>query len=149
MDQPRDSQTFRLAVAGLGLAMAIALVGICLILAFGPSQVVHHVRHIGGARGLGGHSTGTTHSFPPDVPAVLWAFAAAFGGALLGLMLPEPLSKGSAPWVAMALLAAIVLVVLAAGGVSGSPELESLVAASGAALVAILVPTPAAPEPRD
>jgi len=49
----------------------------------------------------------------------------------------------------MVLLAVIVLVVFAAGGVSGSPELEALVAASGAALVAILVPTPASPEPKD
>ncbi len=137
-------------MAGLGLAAAIALVGICLILAFGSSQVIHQVRHVGAARGDRVHVTTSTHSsLPPNVPAVLWAFAAALSGALVGLLVPEPKAKSPAAWIAMALLAAVILVVLAGGRASGSPELEALIAASGAALVAILIPTPAAPEPED
>jgi hypothetical protein len=149
VDRPRDSRTLRLAVAGLGLATTVVLVGICLILAFGAGETVKQVHHVGSAHATHAHLIHTTRSLPSEVPTVLWAFAAALGGALLGLMVPEPDTKSPAPWIALAALAAIVLVVLGKESLSGSPELESVVAAAGAAFVAILVPTPAAPEPTD
>lgn len=147
MNEPRDSKAVRLAVAGLGLATAIVLIGICLILAFGSSEVTREV-HVAAAHGARhARSIHSTHTIPLEVPAVLWAFAAALVGALVGLLLPDPSSNAPVPaWIAIAMLAVVILVVFAAGGVSGSPELEALVAASGAALVAILAPSPAAPQ---
>lgn len=145
-------------MAGLGVALAIVLIGICLILAFGSTQVqVTHTAHVdrtragrarvGSANATHGHSTHTSSKTTPrEVPAVLWALAAALAGALVGLLIPEPSSTKPASWNAIGLLAVVILVVFAGGGVSGSPELESLVAASGAALIAILAPSPAVPQ---
>lgn len=156
MNESRDKKAVRLAVTGLSGATAIVLIGICLILAFGSTQVTYtaHVdktrtgrTRVGSANAARGHSTLTSSKTTPrEVPAVLWALAAALAGALVGLLIPEPSSTNPASWSAMGLLAVVILVVFADGGVSGSPELEALVAASGAALIAILAPSPAAPQ---
>lgn len=159
MNESRDRKAVRLAVAGLGLATGIVLIGICLILAFGSSKVTHTTHadrtdpggaHAGKAHTPRVHSTSiSSQTTPREVPAVLWALAAALAGALVGLLLPAPSSKNPAPWIAMGLLAVVILLAFASGDVSGSPELESLVAASGAALIAILAPSPAASQFND
>lgn len=161
MNESRDKKAVRLAVTGLSVATAIVLIGICLILAFGSTQVTYtaHVdktrtgrtrvgrTRVGSANAARGHSTLTSSKTTPrEVPAVLWALAAALAGALVGLLIPDPSSTNPASWSAMGLLAVVILVVFADGGVGGSPELEALVAASGAALIAILAPSPAAPQ---
>ncbi|HSS41487.1 MAG TPA: hypothetical protein VLK37_02945 [Solirubrobacterales bacterium] len=173
MDEPRDSATFRMAVAGLGLSLAIALIGICVILAFGPEEVdslggrVTVENHAPGA--LSGESPPTktrlrptepkgrdtdtdkesttdftysnSSSDGPAVPAELWLIVGGLFGALLGLLLPTP------RWILCNCLLIVVLVILAviALGIAiwGSASQQCVVAAGGAALAALFIPTPA------
>jgi hypothetical protein len=156
MDEPRDSATFRTAVAGLGLSLAVALIGICIILAFGGDEIVKHGGHSavrrdqhGGVldkhRRANSHNHSHTHSYErvrsltPEVPPELWLFVWGLAGALVGLLLPARRVDGV---LACVLLVAIALVVLGYG-VGGSTPLQCVLVASGAALVALLIPTPA------
>ncbi|HWB69552.1 MAG TPA: hypothetical protein VG518_06210 [Solirubrobacterales bacterium] len=156
MNEPRDRGAYRLAVGGIGAALVVLLLGICLVLAFGEGASC---------------DAGCTSS--PPIPSELWTLASGLAGGLLGLLAPAPTTstlqdrkakagasskkpeetnEPNAAKVALtdlgenrtvgALLVVFVLSV-AVGAISGSTELHSLSAASGAALLGLLVPTPA------
>jgi hypothetical protein len=158
MQEPRDKGAYRLAVGAIGLALVVALAGICMILAVGPSEC---------------HSDCSSSS--AEIPSELWKIVSALGGGLLGILAPPPTkrSKGNRKKQAAAqtakaadksppgeswpeivskeargnltVLALLAIFALSAvfGIIATSNELQSLAAASGAALLGLLAPTPA------
>lgn len=136
---PLDDGAYRIAVAAIGLALVVVLVGLCVIVAVGK----------------GG-----------DVPKELWTTVSALGGGLLGLLAPPPAPSAAtkAPRAekirekikrSLAIFAkdvwanrsvVILLIVfgaaIAVGAAEKSPQLQALAAASGGALIGLLAPTP-------
>ncbi|HVO54423.1 MAG TPA: hypothetical protein VMT37_08420 [Solirubrobacterales bacterium] len=101
MNEPRDPATLRMAVACLGAALALTIVAIGLVLAFGPSRSVEHdhsaIRQresrTGGKpkrRTSRVRTTGSRSQPTVGVPGGLWALAAGLAGALVGLLVPTP-----------------------------------------------------------
>ena len=157
---------------GLGLAIALAGICVILAFGSGEGKDQHwikvtrhgfdakrkpgssHPRARSNARlSVGSHKL----SGAPEIPGALWAIAAALAGALLGLLLPSPLPKReddgkeeprrrarNVPVTVLALALAFgVFFVGLFTDVSASLELQCLVAAAGACLVGIMIPTPA------
>lgn len=144
----RDQVGYRIAVATIGIALIVALAGLCVIVAVGQGA---------------------------EIPKELWSTVSALGGGLLGLLAPSPTSssaKGKGAqnqggvdhkgvqdqggtsgerslWkdVKSNLSVVILLLVFAsavlAGALSGSAQYQALAAASGAALIGLLAPSPA------
>ncbi|MGN6588098.1 MAG: hypothetical protein ACTHKT_11630 [Solirubrobacterales bacterium] len=160
MPETRDKGAYRLVVGAIGLALVVGLAGICLVLAFGPSEC---------------------NSECSPIPSELWKIVSALGGGLLGILAPQP-TKRSMPdkskevvgekqavaeggqqkgkmrrlaaftgkefggnLTVAALLAVFVLSAIS-GIAANSTGFQSLAAASGAALLGLLAPTPAQPE---
>lgn len=134
-----DKTAYRIAVATIGLALIVALAGLCVIVAVGK----------------GG-----------EIPKELWSTVSALGGGLLGLLAPAPtpssskdtpvttgLAKVKRSWVilakdvwanrSIAILLAIFGVAVGFGIAHDSTQLQALAAASGGALVGLLAPSPA------
>ena len=157
---------------GLGLAIALAGICVILAFGSGEGEDQHWIkvtshgfdakRKPGSSRprarsnarlSVGSHKL----SGAPEIPGALWAIAAALAGALLGLLLPSPLLKREEDreeevrWRTRDTPVMVFAVALALGvffvglftDVSASRELQSLVAAGGACLVGIMIPTPA------
>jgi hypothetical protein len=134
-DQAHDQIGYRIAVATIGIALIVALAGLCVIVAVGEGT---------------------------EIPKELWTTVGALGGGLLGLLAPSPTSKAAesekesrvAPPPGLREAASrnrsvvILLIVfgfaVAMGAVSDSTQFQALAAASGAALIGLLAPSPAA-----
>jgi hypothetical protein len=163
MQETRDKGAYRLVVGGIGLALVVTLAGICLILAFAsngcdsecassspeiPSELWKIVSALGG--GLLGvlAPQPTKHSKPDESKKPPGGKPATAGGPAQG----ED-GKTSGIWTLVGrelknnitVFALLVVFGLSAGfGIAkGSTGLESLAAASGAALLGLLAPTPA------
>jgi hypothetical protein len=173
-----------MAVAGLGLSLAIALIGICVILAFGSEKADSHDGHLSveihppgtpskdsppirtrvrltDPKGRGTETRNEsvtdftysgTSSDSPAAPQELWLIAAALFGALIGLLLPAPrkgdrLSELDGP-IGLAIVMVMLAIFAVTGAVDDSVALQGVLAAGGAALVALPIPTPASYDPR-
>jgi hypothetical protein len=171
MNEPRDAATLRMTVTCLGLSLALAVLAIGLILAFGPSRTVEHETSIpkrsasapkGGKPTTAGGTKLTSSESEAEVPTGLWAIAAGLAGALIGLLVPTPRlfffsekkdvppvvrAHNHAGLVALLLLAILGIVPVLTDDVSGSAK-QALFAAVGAAAVAIMIPTPARFDPE-
>jgi hypothetical protein len=140
-NQAHDQIGYRIAVATIGIALIVALAGLCVIVAVGEGT---------------------------EIPKELWTTVSALGGGLLGLLAPSPTSTATAakgeqekpkegpvaPFpglreaASMNLSVVILLIVfgiaVAVGGATDSTQFQALAAASGAALIGLLAPSPAA-----
>jgi hypothetical protein len=136
---PRDRGAYRIAIGAIGCALIVVLVGLCVIVALGNAG---------------------------EIPKELWTITSALGGGLLGLLAPAPAPSAAGKdevkqitgtlkrsrtilakdvWANRSVV--ILLVVFGASVVLGashdSSQLQALAAASGAALIGLLAPTPA------
>jgi hypothetical protein len=148
-DQAHDQIGYRIAVAAIGIALIVALAGLCVIVAVGEGT---------------------------EVPKELWTTVSALGGGLLGLLAPSPTSttvksegqgqegvdegakeeKGAAAQLSLreaaqrnrsvVILLIVFGVAVLLGAVSDSTQFQALAAASGAALIGLLAPSPATDE---
>lgn len=126
---PEDPIAYRIAVAAIGLALVVFLIGAAIIAAGGN-----------------------------PVPTQYWTTGSAILGALLGILAPTPKRKTDRAhtilgelraavidlWMNRGLLLLLVLFGVSAGlGVSNSsPELLGVAAGAGGALVGLLAPPP-------
>jgi hypothetical protein len=152
---PRDRTAYSLAIAGLGLTLVAALIGICWLSAQNgdPSSTItsHHcVLHAPIVCGSQVFSIAAAK--PPQPPAGLWVALAALGGVLVGALIPLPLTdfpspsgrkSGARAW---PLLAIFVLGAFVVGLVS--PAHDDFKApffwcAVGGVLLGLLIPSPA------
>lgn len=135
-EKAHDQIGYRIAVATIGIALIVVLAGLCVIVAVGQ----------------GG-----------EIPQELWTTVSALGGGLLGLLAPSPTSsvpaKGEGEGVSqmglgeaaarnrsvVILLFVFGLAVLIAA-FNDSTQFQALAAASGAALIGLLAPSPATEE---
>lgn len=137
---PRDRGAYRIAIGAIGCALIVVLGGLCVIVAVGVES--------------------------KEIPTQLWTIASALGGGLLGLLGPAPAPsvagkdevkkitgtlKRSRTILAKDIWAnrsvVILLLIFGVSAVLGasndSSEFQALAAASGAALIGLLAPTPA------
>lgn len=132
----RDQIGYRIAVATIGGALIVALAGLCVIVAVGQGT---------------------------EIPRELWSTVSALGGGLLGLLAPSPTSSSAkegaqAPGAApekrtlrkdignnrsVVILLLVFASAVLAGVLNGSTQYQALAAASGAALIGLLAPSPA------
>jgi hypothetical protein len=144
-NETHDQIAYRIAVAAIGAALIVALAGLCVIVAIGEGD---------------------------EIPKELWSTVSALGGGLLGLLAPAPTpsaakdekkdedkgkeggEKPVTPRPALLeaarmnrsvviLLAVFVFSILVAM-IGDSTQFQALAAASGAALIGLLAPSPAA-----
>jgi Na+/melibiose symporter-like transporter len=132
MNESHEVGAYRIAVAAVGVALIVALAGICTIVAVGHAS---------------------------DIPKELWTMVSSLGGGLLGLLAPTPTKKEEKPdgppvkkgfwadlfkdaWANRSVVILLVVFVLSvvAGAISGSTPTASLAGASGAALLGLLAP---------
>lgn len=139
-EKAHDQIGYRIAVATIGIALIVVLAGLCVIVAVGEG---------------GG------------IPQEMWTTVSALGGGLLGLLAPSPTSsapanekgQGEGGDVAQLQLGeaaarnrsvVILLIVfglaVVIGAFSDSTQFQALAAASGAALIGLLAPSPTAEE---
>jgi hypothetical protein len=85
LSDPRDLGAYRIALASLGLAVAVVLAGICWI-------VVSHAEHdlvlLHVEKGAGRVVSYPAQSEGGRVPGGLWLAAGALGGVLVGALIP-------------------------------------------------------------
>lgn len=90
---PRDRNAYGLAIAGLALALAILIAGICWIAAGStgaPAEVsTHHCGLHAESDCEPGTSFRAAHD-PVDVPNELWIALAVLGGVFVGVLVPFP-----------------------------------------------------------
>lgn len=129
-----DQIGYRIAVAAIGIALIVALAGLCVIVAVGKGA---------------------------EIPKELWSAVSALGGGLLGLLAPSPTStvtknekgepsssQGLGEAMSMNRSVVILFIVFGAavvfGAINDSTQFQALAAASGAALIGLLAPSPTA-----
>jgi hypothetical protein len=152
MSEPRDRGAYRLAIGAIGLALVVLLAGICVVLAFGPTTCNSGCEKILG-----------------EIPSGLLKIAGALAGGLLGLLMPAPttmrstgksaetgggefkrtIKEEAAANLTVVALLIVFVVSLGFGIAAQSTGLQSLAAASGAALLGLQVPTPATADRED
>lgn len=137
---PRDTGAYRTAVAAVGLALIVALAGLCVIVAVGEGT---------------------------EIPKELWTITSALGGGLLGLLAPAPtpgaeveqakstpekvtrplkvLAKKSSANLSVVILLIVFGTAVAFGAINDSTQFQALAGASGGALIGLLAPPPAKP----
>lgn len=125
-----DPYAYRIAVGGIGLALVAFLIGAAIIAAGGN-----------------------------PVPTQYWSAGGGLAGGLLGILAPSPTRKpvdAAAPqknvvltavgdlWNNRGMTVLLVVFILSAvlAGLNSSPELETVAAAAGGALVGLLAPPP-------
>ncbi len=128
LSDPRDSGAYRTAIASIGLALAVVLVGVCTIKAVGQ-----------------------------HVPCVLWFIGSAAGGVLVGTLIPFSLRSThshadksfaskvfNVPWESLLLVVilGVVLVLSATNSFGRSFLLHMLGVAIGGVLLGLLIPSP-------
>jgi hypothetical protein len=164
VDEPLDSATFRMVVMCLGLALAIAIAGIAVIVGFGrqetgsrtlyrsgestywqahrppsptPSDGTHNPNSFGRA------AISREVSRPAPVPENLWLVVAALFGILVGLLIPTPRLKWAAPEIIGAIAFAVAVVLFAVLGHLGTAKTDGILVAVIAGLLGVLIPSPA------
>jgi hypothetical protein len=144
--EPRDRTAYSLAIAGLGLTLALLITGICWI-AVEPGDSVKTVTHHCSL----GHCRSKEIVHPPldrpGVPRELWIALAVLGGVLVGTLIPFPspdaLSSWSGIWApafTLICIAAVVFFVFSACDVRSSSIVWYAI---GATLLGLLIPSPA------
>lgn len=134
-NQAHDQIGYRIAVATIGIALIVALAGLCVIVAVGEGT---------------------------EIPKELWATVSALGGGLLGLLAPSPTAPKSekedraapSPTLreaasmnrSVVILLVIFGLAVVLGALSDSTQFQALAAASGAALIGLLAPSPTGKE---
>lgn len=98
---PRDRSAYGIALATLGLALAVLLAGICWIATQRGDITVSHER--GCALEAPHHcrpaSWSTAIDKSPEIPRELWVALAALGGVFVGALVPYPLpARGLSPY---------------------------------------------------
>lgn len=154
---PRDRTAYAIAIASLGLALAVLLAGICwLAVQHGTGTDVlsqqcalHPLAHCRPEVSI--HQDTDT----PYIPGGLWIALAALGGVLVGALIPLPpwpVEPQPAPcprtqyWLPMCVGSAAVLLVAAAAIPGYSRDILLSMGALGAAaagvLIGLLIPSP-------
>ncbi len=85
LNDPRDLGAYRIALASLGLAVAVVLAGICWIVV---SHAEHHFVLLHVEKGAGRVVSYPAQSEGGRVPDGLWLAAGALGGVLVGALIP-------------------------------------------------------------
>jgi hypothetical protein len=152
---PRDRTAYAVAIAGLGLALVVALTGICWLASqhgaastdvFTHSCALHTPRHCRPAL-LISHKT-----LPLVIPAGLQIAAATLGGVLVGALVPFPPwplgLAGGHDWVyrvcdAVLFAVSIVLLVFIVLYLFGSTTESLRTGAALGLLLGLLIPSPA------
>lgn len=157
---PRDRTAYRIAFVGLGLALAILLIGISWISTEGESKSEWTV-----GRGHGCASQNTkkakdlkkterckppvtvAHTTTPNqIPTGLWISLIALGGVLVGALIPFPLPRSTSTAHTVCLVLALLLFLLAGIAVVGSESKSFTDYAVVAVLLGLLIPSPAREE---
>lgn len=154
---PRDRTAYAIAIAALGLALAVLIAGICWLA----------VQHGAGtdilSQGCALHPLADCRpevsihhdTETPYIPGGLWVALAALGGTLVGALIPSrpllprlPLSVTRQPWLALA-IGVICSMLLVAGAVALPGEskgvllaIDTLAAAAAGLLLGLLIPSP-------
>lgn len=137
LSDPRDRDAYRIAVGAIGLGLVIMLAGLCVIVAVGKGA---------------------------EIPNQIWAITSALGGGLLGLLAPAPAPSAAKKereatgarqklrrslkilakdvWAnrSVAILLLVFGIAVWLGAANDSEQFQALAAASGAALIGLLVP---------
>jgi len=137
-DGAHDQIGYRIAVSAIGIALIVAIAGLCVIVAVGKGT---------------------------EVPTELWSTVSALGGGLLGLLAPSPTSTATKPEKpneskvshsplglgeamktnrSVVILLIVFTVAILVGAINDSSQFQALAAASGAALIGLLAPSPTA-----
>jgi hypothetical protein len=140
--EPRDRGAYGIAIASLGLALAIVLIGICWIATEQESAsetVIHRCTQVGDLD----RCVTTRGTDPPAsaIPRELWIVLAMLGGLFTGILLPYP--RLEPKWLNVALLA--VPAAFIAGIITDLPSAHHSVFGYGALsiLLGFLIPSPA------
>lgn len=159
MGPPFDRAALGYAVGGLALALVTALLGICLILAFGNGRTTFGAcpktaavatettrsdgEHTARSRGTEIPATCPKSTEPPTIGTELWIAVGALAGALLALLVPVP----ARPKDRYAAVALAVLAVLAVIACRADWNHFAAYAVIGSAVgLGLLIPSPAEPE---
>lgn len=157
LNDPRDPKAYRIAIAALGLAVAVVLVGISWVATVHGKVLVYvekgsaHMQkdrtHI-----QIGHVLETGH-----VPVELWFAAGALGGVFVGALIPFSVharsscscasERASCKWAWGSIVGALLLVAICVaatilGLVEGSLALYALGAAIAGVLLGLPIPSP-------
>lgn len=145
---PRDKTAYGMAIASLGVALALLLLGICWIAVEHSSstEFLTHKCPLVKANSCRPaiHVDSVTET--PGVPRGLWIALAGLGGVFVGALISFPLSPVGFEWPERILyLIAIVVVLLASVllMVSALSDRSVLKLVIGAILLGLLIPSPA------
>jgi hypothetical protein len=164
MDEPRDSAAFRMVVMCLGLALAVAIAGIAVIVGFGRQETAGRTLYRSGEstywqahrpppptpsdgahnpNSFGRAAISREISHPAPVPENLWLVVAALFGSLVGLLIPTPRLKWAPPEILGAISFTAVVVLFAVLGNLGTARTDGILVAVIAGLLGVLIPSPA------
>lgn len=96
LGEPRDRAAYRIAFVSLGLALAVALIGVCWLSTERGSTSEVTVRAC--ASHPNSHCkprVSVSRTSSPGAPSRVWLALAVLGGILVGALIPFPLSGGS------------------------------------------------------